>query len=157
MTTAGEKIGEHSGAEFYTIGQRHIDADFAFPKTGGGALSAKPLYVASKDAATNTVMLAEGSDDPALYRTEVELAQMNFISGDALHDDGPLHVRARVRYRQPLSEARFQGLPRTGIIDWCLPRRKSSWQKASRRCSTPRMARCLAAVSLYKVRTLNFH
>src|SRR6202044_2818958 len=27
VTTTGERIGEHYGAEFYTIGQRHIDAD----------------------------------------------------------------------------------------------------------------------------------
>ncbi len=121
MTTAGEKIGEHSGAEFYTIGQRHIDADFAFPKTGptGGAGAArKPLYVASKDAAANTVVLAEGSDDLALYRSEVELTQMNFITGtapragangvDALSPS--LSVRARVRYRQPLSDATLSKL-----------------------------------------------
>ncbi len=120
MTTAGEKIGEHSGAEFYTIGQRHIDADFAFPKTGptgnGGAGAArKPLYVARKDVATNTVVMAEGSDDPALYRNEVELTQMNFISGVKIVGDGAvgagsLPVRARVRYRQPLSDATLSRL-----------------------------------------------
>jgi tRNA-uridine 2-sulfurtransferase len=109
MTTTGERIGEHSGAEFYTIGQRHIDADFAFPKTGG-AHERKPLYIASKDAATNTVTVAEGSEHPALYRSEVELAQMNFISGVALFGDGAngsaaLPVRARVRYRQPITDA----------------------------------------------------
>ncbi len=110
MTTAGEKIGEHSGTEFYTIGQRHIDADFAFPKTGVAGAARKPLYVASKDAMTNTVVLAEGSDDPALYRTEVELTQINFISdgtptNSISVDSGWFSVRARVRYRQPLSEA----------------------------------------------------
>jgi len=105
MTTAGERIGEHSGAEFYTIGQRHIDADFVFPKTGSEGAARKPLYVASKDAETNMVVLAEGSDDPALYRSEVILAQMNFISGRAPVGSEPLPVRARVRYRQPLSDA----------------------------------------------------
>jgi tRNA-specific 2-thiouridylase len=111
VMTTGEKIGEHSGAEFYTIGQRHIDADFAFPKTGG-ASERKPMYVASKDAITNTVVVAEGSENPALYRTEVELAQMNFIGGGTINsanmnsaDFAPLFVHARVRYRQPLSEA----------------------------------------------------
>jgi len=104
VTTAGVKIGEHDGAEFYTIGQRHIDANFDFPKTGPTgkeAAARKPLYVASKDAATNTVIVAEGSDNPALYRNEVELAQMNFISGAP--SEGL--VRARVRYRQPVSDA----------------------------------------------------
>jgi tRNA-specific 2-thiouridylase len=110
VTTSGEKIGEHSGTEFYTIGQRHIDADFAFPKTGGknadGVVSErKPLYVSSKDAATNTVVVAEGSDNPALYRNEVTLVQVNFISGAAIVGSEPLPVCARVRYRQPLSEA----------------------------------------------------
>lgn len=111
MTTAGEKIGEHSGAEFYTIGQRHIDADFAFPKTGV-AHERKRLYVASKHAATNTVVLAEGSDDPALYRNEIALTQMNFLSGIAASGAGvaPLSVRARVRYRQPLSDATLSKL-----------------------------------------------
>jgi tRNA-specific 2-thiouridylase len=118
MTTAGEKIGEHFGAEFYTIGQRHINADFTFPKTGltGGAGAArKPLYVSSKDSVTNTVVLAEGSDDPALYHNEVELIQMNFISGttpecDDVGDAQALPVRARVRYRQPLSDATLSKL-----------------------------------------------
>ena len=104
ITTRGEKIGEHSGAEFYTIGQRHIDADFAFPKTGRGngrAAQRKPFYVAAKDTATNTVVVAEGSDDEALYRKTVALAQVNFIGGDPASGQ----VRVRVRYRQPLSDA----------------------------------------------------
>jgi tRNA-specific 2-thiouridylase len=107
VTPAGEKIGEHSGAEFYTIGQRHIGAHVGFPKTGA-ARERKPLYVASKDTATNTVVVAEGGDNPALYRKELELAQLNFISGVAPLADAP--VRARVRYRQPLSEATLSEL-----------------------------------------------
>jgi tRNA-specific 2-thiouridylase len=106
LTTSGAKVGEHHGAQFYTIGQRHIDADFVFPKTGsmkGSAIAAarKPFYVAAKDAAANTVTVAEGADDPALYRKEVRLVQMNFISGKKY--EGP--VVARVRYRQPVSKA----------------------------------------------------
>jgi len=108
LTTSGEKIGEHSGVEFYTIGQRHIDADFVFPKTGG-AVERKPLYVASKDPGTNTVMLAEGQDDPALYRSEIELTQINIISGIP-EDATPVSVCARVRYRQPLSGATLSKL-----------------------------------------------
>lgn len=104
MTTAGQEIGEHSGTEFYTIGQRHIAARFVFPKTGK-AIERQPLYVASKDAITNTVTLAEGSDHPALYRDEVELTQVNFISNRVPASGEKLSVRARMRYRQPLSDA----------------------------------------------------
>jgi len=104
ITTKGERIGEHFGSEFYTIGQRHIDADFEFPKTGG-AHARKPFYVASKDAATNTVVVAEGEDNPALYRKEVMLFGMNFIDNHFSPDQDGISVRARVRYRQPLSGA----------------------------------------------------
>ena len=105
LRRAGEQIGEHFGAEFYTIGQRHIDADFKFPKTGG-ARSRKPFYVASKDVVTNTVV-AEGSEDPALYRSEIKLTQINFINGKDIEDGAFMDVRARVRYRQPLFAARM--------------------------------------------------
>ena len=111
MTTTGEKIGEHYGAEFYTIGQRHLDADFKFPKTGaqgsGASVERKAFYVASKDAATNTVIVAEGGENEALYRKEIEIAETNFINKHtqvALKKD-KMEVLARVRYRQPLSKA----------------------------------------------------
>ncbi len=111
VTTTGEKIGEHFGAEFYTIGQRHIDADFKFPKTGVGSGSAaaarKPFYVAAKNAATNTVVVAEGGENEALFRKEVEIASINLINEDtraSLKKD-KIEVLARVRYRQPVSEA----------------------------------------------------
>ena len=124
ITTRGEKIGEHSGTEFYTIGQRHIDADFSFPKTGatGAAAAAarKPFYVAAKDAATNTVTLAEGGDDPALFKDEVTIAQMNFIGGSGMA--GP--VRVRVRYRQPLSDAMLdQSMDGKGKLKFAAPQK----------------------------------
>jgi len=108
VTTTGEKIGEHHGTEFYTIGQRHIDADFQFPKAG--AVARKPFYVAGKDAATNTVVVAEGDDNSALYKNEVSLTDVHFIDPLFAHsavrptNDG-LPVFARVRYRQPLAKA----------------------------------------------------
>jgi tRNA-specific 2-thiouridylase len=103
LTTSGKNIGEHHGAAFYTIGQRHIDADFRFPKTGG-SVERKPFYVSSKDAATNTVVVAEGSENPALYRKEIVLTNVNFISAMPLPKE-PQTVFARVRYRQPLGTA----------------------------------------------------
>ncbi len=100
VTTTGEKIGEHSGAEFYTIGQRHIDADFKFPKTGGAAMR-QPFYVSGKNTTTNTVTVAEGSEHESLYQKEITLANLNFINGGT----PGVEVFARVRYRQPVSAA----------------------------------------------------
>lgn len=107
VTISGQKIGEHSGAEFYTIGERHIKADFKFPKTGG-ARERQPLYVAAKDAATNTVVVAEGNENPALYKHGIELVNINLIN-PAYHGLGKSpesgEILARVRYRQPLFHA----------------------------------------------------
>ncbi len=122
VTAEGERIGEHFGSEFYTIGQRHIDADFKFPKTNG-AVPRKPFYVAAKDAATNTVIVAEGSENPALSSKNVSLTDVHFIDGPHSHilknmrmgeSSGRLartgagkgmQIFARVRYRQPLASA----------------------------------------------------
>ena len=107
MTTSGEAIGEHFGSEFYTIGQRHIDADFKFPKAGAAAR--KPFYVASKNSAKNIVVVAEGGENPALYKKETQLTSVHFIdplwanSYELAHKGMP--VFARVRYRQPLAQA----------------------------------------------------
>jgi tRNA-specific 2-thiouridylase len=107
ITTTGEQIGEHFGAEFYTIGQRHIDADFKFPKTSGVRHDREPFYVASKDAATNTVVVAEGDENEALYRREVKLASINFLDSKKFISEKPTAVFARVRYRQPLAQAKL--------------------------------------------------
>ena len=109
ITTSGEKIGEHFGSEFYTIGERHIKADFKFQKTGG-THERQPFYVASKDTATNTLVVAEGDENPALYKDRVALFNINLI--DSAYNVGgksltEAEVFARVRYRQPLFDAQI--------------------------------------------------
>ncbi|HXF44465.1 MAG TPA: tRNA 2-thiouridine(34) synthase MnmA [Candidatus Paceibacterota bacterium] len=85
----GRKIGEHDGAEFYTIGERHV-----------GVAVSKPVYVAEKDVKANTLVMAEADDD-SLYRKEIRLTNLNFISPNFNGGE----VLARVRYRQPLAKA----------------------------------------------------
>jgi tRNA-specific 2-thiouridylase len=105
VTADGTRIGTHRGVQFYTIGQRHIDAAFVFPKTGatGGGTPAmrKPFYVAAKNAGTNTLVVAQGADDPVLARGAVRLVQVSFVRGVPFEGA----VMARVRYRQPLAKA----------------------------------------------------
>jgi tRNA-specific 2-thiouridylase len=93
FTTAGKKMGEHNGSYFYTIGQRH----------GLGIAGPVPYYVAAKNVADNSLTVAEGNKNPALYRKEVDLSFINWISRGV--PKRPLSVFARVRYRQPLSKA----------------------------------------------------
>lgn len=100
LNTAGKAIGEHSGAQFYTIGQRHIGiSNIKYKKSNN-----EPFYVAEKNVKTNTLVVAEGNDNPALYKKEIKLADVNFINPLAISHK-PLAVFARVRYRQPLANA----------------------------------------------------
>ncbi|MDP2599016.1 MAG: tRNA 2-thiouridine(34) synthase MnmA [Candidatus Liptonbacteria bacterium] len=106
-------IGEHSGAHFYTIGQRHVGINLQFANGNSRNKHApRPHYVAEKDVRTNTVVMAEGSDNPALYKKEIALGDLNFIDplfpdSHELNGGSSMKVFARVRYRQPLTEAKI--------------------------------------------------
>ncbi len=92
VSTDGLVLGEHEGIHFYTVGQRH----------GIGFAGGKPYYISEKNASSNTIVLAEGSDNSDLFKKEISLTSVNWISGIP---KSPLRVLARVRYRQPLSTA----------------------------------------------------
>ncbi len=95
IDVSGVKVGEHHGAHFYTIGQRH---------GVGISGNAMPYYVTDKNVKTNTIIVARGENHPALYRKEVQLAQINLF--EPLTKKSSV-VYARVRYRQPLAEAQL--------------------------------------------------
>ncbi|MEK7507649.1 MAG: tRNA 2-thiouridine(34) synthase MnmA, partial [Patescibacteria group bacterium] len=81
LATSGAKIGEHDGAYFYTIGQRHLGiSNIKYPAGGEARMGrqkskterdAKPFYVAEKDVKTNTLVVAEGKDNKELYKKEI--------------------------------------------------------------------------------------
>ena len=102
LDSGGNVIGEHRGVQFYTIGQRHIDAKINFP---AGKKDRQPYYVAEKKKKTNTLVLAEGSENPALYKKEVELINVNLLDEKLKGKKSKTPVMARVRYRQPLFPA----------------------------------------------------
>ncbi len=103
LTVNGEVIGEHRGAQFYTIGQRHTGADYR-KKTQ------IPYYIADKNMTKNTITVAEGGDNPKLYRQKVNLDGLNFINPkNRQFSRGDMPVLARVRYRQPLARAVLKG------------------------------------------------
>ncbi len=112
LNVAGEKLGEHNGAHFYTIGQRHIgimnnELGVRNKKKREGRGDTKPVYVVRKDVKKNTLTVAEGGDEN-LTRREVELRGVNFLDStysNVLKNNGIVKVWARVRYRQPLFEA----------------------------------------------------
>lgn len=101
----GEKIGEHKGVYFYTIGQRHIGIMNQELRIKNKHES-KPLYVVEKDIKTNTLIVAEGSDDPALYKNKINITNVSFINQRPMTDNSQ-QIFTRIRYRQPLAKAKL--------------------------------------------------
>lgn len=89
LNARGEKIGEHNGIYFYTIGQRH----------GLKISGSKPYYIAEKNSKSNIIKVAEGGADTLLCKKEIKLAGINLINPNF---DFKNPVFTRVRYRQPL-------------------------------------------------------
>lgn len=112
VTSAGEKIGTHDGAQFVTIGQRHgLNLSSKYHVSGSmGASETKAHYVVSKSMSTNTVVVAE-ENDPALYKKEIIVTDPHWISGNSsfeiLAKNEPLRCFSRIRYRQPLQSCKI--------------------------------------------------
>jgi tRNA-specific 2-thiouridylase len=100
----GRKIGEHDGALFYTIGQRHG------LQVGGGL----PYYVTGKDMAAHTVYVTTDLQDEKLWHQKLRLTDMHWINGEPDHTAG---LAVRSRYRAPL-------IPTTELIK----QNGSTWQ-----------------------------
>lgn len=122
LTTTGKKIGEHEGAHFYTIGQRHgLNLSAKSRELGvSGAHKTEAHYVASKNIIENKVIVAEGENNPALFRNSVTLKKINFISGDL---NLPAKVKARVRYRQMLSDAMLENKEEEYVLTFEKPQK----------------------------------
>ena len=94
----GHQIGRHRGLAYYTLGQRH-GLGIGGVADGGEA----PWYVAAKEADSNTLVVVQGHDHPALYRDCLWADAMHWI-GDPPPEwssGRPLRCMAKIRYRQP--------------------------------------------------------
>jgi len=85
----GVNIGEHDGAIFYTIGQRHG------LNVGGGL----PYYVTGKDMAKNEVYVTTNLQDETLWRNELQLTDLHWINSTP--GEGKTY-QVRTRYRAAL-------------------------------------------------------
>lgn len=85
----GVTVGEHDGAIFYTIGQRHG------LQVGGGL----PFYVVGKDMAQNEVYVTTNLQDSRLWRKDLQLTDLHWIN-EPPEKGKTYHVR--LRYRAPL-------------------------------------------------------
>ncbi len=98
----GKTIGQHDGAIFYTIGQRHG------LKTGGGW----PYYVTGKDMKRNEVHVTTDLDDHNLWHKTLRLADIHWINGQP---NFAKSYQVRPRYRAALIAGTLQKGPKNTL------------------------------------------
>ena len=91
----GERVGEHTGAAGYTVGQRQ----------GLGVALGEPRYVSRVDPVSNVITLARRAD---LETTTIDLDDVRFVAGAAPEGDA-FRAEVRVRHRGALVSATVRG------------------------------------------------
>lgn len=99
----GTTIGEHDGALFYTIGQRHG------LHVGGGL----PYYVTGKDMESNTIYVTTDLQDGKLWQQRLRLADMHWINGIP---PKATKLQVRTRYRAPLVLVKSFAETKDGLV-----------------------------------------
>jgi len=99
----GSEVGEHDGAIFYTIGQRHG------LNVGGGL----PYYIAGKNMAKNEIYVTTKLDDQRLWSDQLKLTLVHWIANKP--KTGKLYD-IRTRYRSPLVKCQLKGSSFDSVI-----------------------------------------
>ncbi len=90
VTRAGKVVGEHNGLANYTIGQRK----------GLGIASPVPLYVLTKHATSNTLVVGEADE---LGSRQLTARDVNWLSGEIPIE--PFRAEVKIRYTAKEAEA----------------------------------------------------
>ena len=86
----GTVVGRHTGATYYTLGQR---------KGLGLGGQGEPWFVVGKDMSRNVVFVERGEFHPHLYSDSLTATDLSFVSGK-WNKELPYKCKAKVRYRQ---------------------------------------------------------
>jgi tRNA-specific 2-thiouridylase len=96
----GEIVGEHNGAELYTIGQRH--GFIITEKTPERGI----YYVVSKNIEENTITVSHIPNEENFNKKEVQIESINWITKEP---DLDTEYSARVRHRGELYSCKIKG------------------------------------------------
>jgi tRNA-specific 2-thiouridylase len=88
-TLQGELMGHHDGLMYHTLGQR---------KGLGIGGAGEPWFVVGKDLSTNTLLVAQGRENPALYTEALRAGELSWVAGEP--PGQTFECTAKFRYRQ---------------------------------------------------------
>jgi tRNA-specific 2-thiouridylase len=89
-TLDGSVVGRHTGATYYTLGQR---------KGLGLGGAGEPWFVVGKDIERNVVIVERGEYHPAMYSDSLVATDLEFTTGE-WNRPLPYKCKAKIRYRQ---------------------------------------------------------
>lgn len=102
LTTAlGKDVGEHTGAHYFTVGQRKG------LMVGG---TPEPLFVLATDVQENVIYTGQGENHPGLFRKALFITSEDthwIMPNMALNAVSSKEYMVRIRYRQPLQKAKL--------------------------------------------------
>ncbi|XP_055843835.1 mitochondrial tRNA-specific 2-thiouridylase 1 [Episyrphus balteatus] len=102
----GKVVGQHEGFHQWTVGQRCRLHSFL-----------RPYFVAAKDAETNSILVANGTDNPALFSNVIYTQQPSWISTNPLKDFNHLRCKFRFQHTKPLVDCTVEkASDKTGLI-----------------------------------------
>ena len=100
----GQRVGEHAGVFFYTLGQRE-----GLNIGGVKGRPAAPWFVVGKDVERNLLLVDQGGDSPFLQSTRLRASGAHFVAGAA--PGGEFACTAKTRYRQSDEPCRVRVRP----------------------------------------------
>ncbi len=106
---AGRVLGQHPGAQFYTLGQRQ-----GLGIGGVRGAAEAPWYVIGKDMTRNIIYVSQQHDHACLLSSALILSQLNWITGSPPEQQT---LTAKIRYRQAdqICELRLLGADRAEV------------------------------------------
>lgn len=111
----GTVVGRHQGAHYFTKGQRKGLA------VGG---TVEPLFVIETDVNENVIYTGQGKSHPGLLKTTLFVTneELHWIREDLEMANGEsMAVKARIRYRQPLENAKLYKVEKGLFIEFEQP------------------------------------
>ena len=96
-----EKIGEHQGIPFYTVGQRK----------GLKIAVGRPLYVVKIDSENNAIYVGENDD---LFKSSFMIKQLNWITFDNLEQE--IDCEIKIRYQHVPQKGRIYSLTGDSVM-----------------------------------------
>ncbi|MCB1877951.1 MAG: tRNA 2-thiouridine(34) synthase MnmA, partial [Chromatiales bacterium] len=112
----GTRLGSHHGLMYYTLGQRK-----GLGLGGRPQAEELPWYVVGKNLDSNTLLVAQGHDHPAMFSRSLRCKAFNWIAGRA--PSLPLLCGAKTRYRQVDQPCRVSALGDDLLVDFDQPQR----------------------------------